>query len=324
MKFKKEYLILGVIIVALSLYLVFHNRDRSTYQLPELSSIERNDITKIEIIGAEQTIELSREGSDWTILPKTYPADAAKVKDMLDVLGAFKLTALVSESENYQIYDLDDAHRVRVKAWAKDVVVREFDTGKAASSFRHTFVKLPGNPMVYHARDNFRRKFDLSIDDLRDKIVLSFAAETIHEIVIKKGEKQSIFSKNPVSPENEQPSSKAAGEKPGAPVQTKWVNENNEIMDESAIQQLLSTLSDLKCEKYIEDKTKAEFNQAVYSILLKGAKEHSLSLYEASKENDEQFPAASSDNPYLFFLPKWRVDNIMKDPADLLGKKEGE
>ncbi len=321
MKFKKEYFVLGIIIAVLSLYLIFHNRDRSTYNLPELSPIERNDITKIELIGAEQTIELSREGSDWKIMPKAYPADAAKVKDILDVLSAFKLTALVSESENYQIYDLDDKHRIRVKAWVKDVVVREFDAGKAASSFRHTFVKLPGNPMVYHARDNFRRKFDLSIDDLRDKVVLSFDKETIHEIAIQRGERKSVFSKKPMLQENEEPDSKAAGEKPVSSPQLKWVNENSQPVDDAGVQRLLSTLAGLKCEKYIEDKTKADFNQPIYTILLKGAKDHSLSFYNVSKENDEQYPAVSSDNPYLFLLPKWRVDTIMKDPAEMLGKK---
>jgi hypothetical protein len=321
MKIKKEYLILCVIILALSLYLIFHNRDRSTYQLPALSPIERNDITRIEILGAEKTIELGREGSDWKILPEAYPADAAKIKDMLDVLTAFTLTALVSESENYQIYDLDDEHRIRVKAWSKDSVVREFDAGKAASSFRHTFVKLPGNPMVYHARDNFRRKFDLSTDDLRDKLVLSFDAETIHEIEIQKGALTSIFSKNPVPGENAEPGSKEAGEKPVAPQEQRWMNEKNELLDEPAIRRLLSTLSGLKCEKYIEGKTKAEFSRPICTILLKGAKDYSLSLYDVLKENVELYPAVSSENPYVFLLPKWRVENIMKDPADMVAKK---
>jgi hypothetical protein len=325
MKIKKEYLILSVIIVALSLYLVLHDRDRSSYQLPELSPIERNDITKIEIISAEKTIELNREGSDWKISPNAYPADASKIKDMLDVFTEFTLTALVSESKNYQVYDLDDAHKVRVKAWAKNLVVSEFDIGKAASSFRHTFVKLPENPMVYHARDNFRRKFDMNVDDLRDKIVLSFASDTIQEIVIHQGDTQSVFRKNTASPENEQSGSDEAGEKPNLPAaQTKWVNENNEIADESVLQRLLSTLADLKCDKYIEGKTKADVEPPVYTIRLKGAKEHNLSLYDALKENEDQYPASSSDNPYLFLLPKWRVDNIMKDQAEIMGKKESE
>ena len=323
MKFKKEYLVLGVIIVALSVYLTLHNRDRSSYQLPKVPSVDRNDITKIEIIDAEKTIELNREGSDWKIAPQAYPADASKIKDMLDVITEFTLTALVSESKNYQIYELDDAHRTRVKAWANDRVVGEFDAGKAASSFRHTFVKLPENSNVYHARGNFRRKFDASVDDLRDKNVMSFEADTIQEIAIQQGETQSIFRKSTITAEKKQPGSADAEEKPTSPsAQNKWVNEKNEPADESVVQRLLSTLSDLKCDGYMENQAKADLGQPAYTVRLKGAKEHSLSLYHALTENDDQFPASSSDNPYLFLLPKRRVDNIMKDPDEIMGKKE--
>jgi hypothetical protein len=288
-----------------------------------VSPVERNDITKIEIMGAEKTIELNRQGSDWKISPHAYPADASKVKDMLDVFTEFTLTALVSESKNYQIYELDDTQRTRVKAWAKDRVVAEFDVGKAVSSFRHTFVKLPGNSNVYHARGNFRRKFDVSIDDLRDKVVLSFASDTIQEIAVQQGETLSIFRKISPTPEDEQPDSSGAEEKPQPlPEKKKWVNEKNEMADESVVSRILSTLADLKCDTYIDGKTKTDLGQPVYTIRLKGTQEHSLSLYNALEESDEQYPASSSDNPFLFMLPKWRVDNIMKAPAEIMGKKE--
>jgi hypothetical protein len=325
MKIKKEYLILAVIIVALSLYLIFHDRDRSSYELPQLASIERNEITKIEISRKDQpTIQLNREGSDWKISPKAYPADATRVKELLDVISGLTLTALVSESKNYQIYELDDAHRIHVKAWSKDDLVREFDTGKAASSFRHTFVKLPGNAMVYHARDNFRRKFDVSIDDLRDKKVLAFDKALIHEITIQNGEQTTIFSKQPPVEEKEAQQQAEKSEKPAGETQLVWRNEKNEAADEAGIQRLLTALADLKCDSYLEEKTKEDFDTPIFSIRLKGDKAYSLSLFEKLKEADTQYPAVSSDNPYPFLLPKWRVDNLMKDPAELLKKTEQE
>ena len=48
MKFiKKEYIILVIIIFALSLYLVIHKRNRIAYQLPEIPKTYKNEITKI-------------------------------------------------------------------------------------------------------------------------------------------------------------------------------------------------------------------------------------------------------------------------------------
>jgi hypothetical protein len=122
--------------------------------------------------------------------------------------------------------------------------------------------------------------------------------------------------------ENKEPGLKEAEEKPIAAQEQRWMNEKHELLDEAAIQRLLSTLSGLKCEKYIEGGTKAEFTQPIYTILIKGAKDYSLSLYDVLKENGEMYPAVSTENPYVFLLPKWRVENIMKDPAEMLKKTD--
>jgi hypothetical protein len=102
------------------------------------------------------------------------------------VFETLTLTALVSESEDYIRYDLHAGKKITVKAWQEDSLMRNFDIGKAASSFRHTFVKLNDDSRVFHARDNFRGKFELSEDNLRDKSVLSFKITDIQEIQIDK------------------------------------------------------------------------------------------------------------------------------------------
>ena len=49
MKIKKEYIILAAIILALALYLYFHEEQRTLYQLPVLPEVSAKDISKIEI-----------------------------------------------------------------------------------------------------------------------------------------------------------------------------------------------------------------------------------------------------------------------------------
>ena len=51
MKFKKEYLILILIIAALLAYLFMRSADRTFYELPPIASLEQNQITKIEKTG---------------------------------------------------------------------------------------------------------------------------------------------------------------------------------------------------------------------------------------------------------------------------------
>ncbi len=47
MKIKKEYVILVTVILALSLYLILRNPDRTLYQLPKVPDISKTNISKI-------------------------------------------------------------------------------------------------------------------------------------------------------------------------------------------------------------------------------------------------------------------------------------
>ena len=207
MKAKKEYLILILIIIGLSVYLFMRTADRTFYELPQIAALEQNQITKIEISKDGQTIVLNKKDNKWYLEPHGYTADTKKVKDMLSTLGGMTLTTLVSESKDYGRYELNDEKRIAVKAWQQETLKRNFDIGKPASSFRHTFVRLDGDSRVFHARDNFRGKFDLTVDNLRDKNVLSFKPAEISEIQIAKDETalKLVRSQVPVTPQSEKP-----------------------------------------------------------------------------------------------------------------------
>ena len=73
---------------------------------------------------------------------------------MLNVFESLALTALVSESKDYNRYDLNAEKRITVKAWQQETLKRNFDIGKAAPSFRHTFVKIGDESRVFHASAN--------------------------------------------------------------------------------------------------------------------------------------------------------------------------
>jgi hypothetical protein len=142
MKIKKEYIILILIIAGLSAYLLMRSSDRTHYQLPQIAGLEQKQVTKIEISKEGNSIVLNKKDNKWYLDPPGYLVDAYKVNDMLTVFETLALTALVSESEDYVRYDLHAGGKITVKAWQEDSLMRNFDIGKAASSFRHTFVKL--------------------------------------------------------------------------------------------------------------------------------------------------------------------------------------
>jgi len=190
MKIKKEYIALVVVITGLSLYLVLRSPDGARYELPEVPAIAKKDISKIEIAGFDNFILLNKADDKWHLGPEGYLANSDKVDNMLNIINELTMTALVSESKNYSRYGLDEDSKVTVKAWIGDKLVREFEVGKVATSYRHTFVRLAGDDRVYHAKGNFRNDFDQTAEALRDKTVLSFDQSVISEIQIMKGTEQ--------------------------------------------------------------------------------------------------------------------------------------
>ena len=312
MKLKKEYTFLAVLIVALCLYLLFHERDRTQYELPVLQEVPAAEITKIEISKPDgTTIVLERKDDRWIISPEAYPAEAGKISVMLESVGNLTLTALVSESKSYERYGLGKEEKIGVKAWAGKELKRDFEVGKAASSFQHTFVKMAGDDRVFHARENLKGRFDQTVDGLRDKTVLKFVPAEVQSIELSDGKKTVTLARKPV------PVDVGAGEEKEAPSpqpQAVWESPEGKV-NESKVTELLSALSNLKCRAYIYDRKRSDFKDPVYTIKLKALEEHALSFFAKDEKNKNDYPATSSQNDSAFLLSEYQANRIMV-PAD--------
>jgi len=314
MKLKKEFFILVIIIVVLVGYLILKNRDRIQYQLPDLAKIEQNQISKLELIQSDKDIVLNKKDNAWYIAPHEYPADPEKINPMLAALEGLKVTALVSESKNYLRYDLSREKKITVKAWAGNTSRREVDIGKSAATFQHTYVTLPNDPNVYHARGNFRSKFDQSVDTLRDKLVLSVNVGDLHEIrIIEKGQ-TTVIRKRKSEPEK----SDSKDKKP----KTQWETKTGQTIDLGKLEAFLTFFSRLYGDKYIDQKQKSDFQDPVYQINFIEKKEHNLSFFDKIDPKAGNYPGISSANPYPFLLATSQVDRIKEAAREMLPKSE--
>lgn len=320
MKIKKEYIVLGVLIVALSLYLVFHKRDRTQYELPVIQGLPTSEVMKIEITKpGGLVLLLERKGEKWFISPDGFPADSGKVNAVLESIGNLTVTAVVSESKSYERYGLAAADKIGVKARTDKELKRDFDVGKDASSFQHTFVKIAGDERVFQARENFRGRFDQTIDSLRDKTVLKFEPSEVESIEVRDAQKAAAFVRKPVpvqvNPGQESKSPPAGG---------KMVWESSEgTVDEAKLTQILATLSALKCKSYIYDRKPSEFKNPIYTVKLKGLEEYGFSLYAKDDKNQTDYPGVSSQSHSPFLFPETQAARLMIPPGDLL-KKPGQ
>jgi hypothetical protein len=318
MKIKKEYIVLAAVILGLSLYLFLRKSDRTLYHLPELPKVSGKEISKIEIIKAGDPIVLNRKDSTWHISPQDYPADKSKVEGMVDIIETLTLTAMISETMNYNRYDLSPDKKITVKAWTGDKLKREFDIGKDVASSQHTFIKLSGDDRVYHARKKFRSRFDRTKEAFRDMTVLSFAINDIEQIKLIKGEQALVFNRKQVPI----PAKKDAETQTSLKAEMIWQSVDGQRGDESRLNRLLSSLSNLNCEKYINDREKNVFTDPIYRLELKGSQVYSLSIFAKMKKDDKNYPAISSENEYPFLLPEWQADNLMPSYETLFQKTD--
>jgi hypothetical protein len=318
MKIKKEYFILAGILVALILYLVLHRSDRTHYKLPDMTKVSGKQISKLEVSKAGKTLVLNKKDNTWYIGAKEYPADSAKVKKMLDVIEELNLTALVSESKNYVRYDLTHDKKIAVKAWQGKTLTREFDIGKAATTYQHTFVRLATDPNVYHAIGNFRRDFDQTVDELRDKTVLSLTEKDIREITLTKDKSTMILSQKQISEQKGNKKDKPGKTSKESETKIVWQDAEGKKKDKEKVKSLLSFLNRLKCETYINDAKKDDFKNPTCAVALKGDKEYSLSVFAKKDKDAKTYPAISSENAYPFLLSDSQGDSIKSKIEDIM------
>ena len=334
---KKEYIILGVIIVVLFFYLLVRKTDQVHYKIPKIEPVKTEDIDKIEIKKTDQTVVLVKKEAKWLIDPQGYPTDEEKLKKITDRVAQLTLTDLASRSKNYSRYDLQEEKVISVKAYQKDKVLREFEIGKAAASYGHTFVKIKDDANVYYARESFRSDFDVKAGELRDKLVMKLDSNEISEVEIEKEGKKYLFAKKmktvpPPAVDINKKDEKKAETTPPEPKKPEeeisWLMPDGKKGNKSNLDSLINQLTNLSCQEYIEGKSKEDFKAEapIYTLKLKGSKDYFISIYKKpEKKGDDdtggdKYPAISSENLYPFMLTSWKADQIMKKPEDLMEK----
>lgn len=310
---KKEYILLAVAIVALGLYLVLRDTDRTHYEIPEVETPDKEQITSLDIIGPSGTLTLKRADDVWLSQPEGYPLDKGKVDAMLDALSGLDIVSLVSEAESYVPYDLGNDKRVIVEASSIEKPLLKLDIGKTASTQRHTYVKLVDDPNVYQVSGNIRRIFDVEIWALRDKKVMAIDRNAIIGLTIEAdGEKISLTK-------IARPVEQTAEGQPRQDV-TAWITADSIDADGAVVDGILSRLTNLQCDGFPEDDQQADMSELAFTLTIHGTKDETLKIYGPSGE--KMFVASSSQYEFPFMLAEWKLGQIRKTPSEVMGLTE--
>ncbi len=310
---RKEFVILGLVIAVLLGVLFVQKRNKVHYTIPDLESFEVEQISKVVLSKAGEEILIQKSGEHWQMGPEGYKADEKKISQITDQLSNLSLSALVSEREHYQVYDLTEEKKITVKAYAGEEPIRNLAIGKAASSQRHTFVLLEGDKNVYQASGNLRTFFDQDMVTLRDMTVMSFDDEIMSVDISTGVEKINIHKGMPVA-DPDTTSAELVSAEP------EWLDEEGVKLKQSKVSEMINALKNLSAEAYIEGKSKEEMKSPSYTLTLHGTKDYVISLFEKTEEN--QYSAVSSESPYPFYLAEWKAKRFMAERNDLKEEKD--
>ncbi len=320
MKLKKEYVLLLLAIVVLSVYLFMRSEDQSHFEMPELAQVDSESIDRLVVSKGDRTVELQKKDDHWVVGPQSYKGDSIKIQNMVRSAADLTLTALVSESGNLERYGLSDNLKINVHAYSGEKQVREFDIGRRAPTNQHTFVALTGSPKVYHARGNIDGTYDHTVDELRDETVLAYDQSEITTITLTRGEQSATFARQETAAE-EKATQEGEKEETSEP-KIQWVDADGNTANTVDVDRLINSFAKLKCDDYLADDAKADLKDPLWTVTLKGEQaSHQIFLFAKSDPESIEFPATSSGSPYAFILHKTRVENYEKEIDRLLTPK---
>ena len=320
---KKEYIILIILIICLGAYLGFKQDNQVHYELPTIPQVDTARIDRLEISKAGRVVTLNKSENGWTVTDKKFPANTDDVNQMIDTLKEIKLSALVSEAKDLIRYELDDPHAVKVKALAGNEVLRSLAIGKTAPSYNHTFIYLNDTDRtVYQANGNFNGKFDKPAADFRDKQVLAFDPDSMKKITLEKQGKTVTLVKAPTAEKPDQKKEDAQKDAPTentTPEKATWKNEDGSDVDQKTISDLLSSLSKLECQAFLNDDEAAQLKEKAPSckISLENDKTFVLNLFD--KNDDQDVEGSCSNTPYAFTLTSYKAEDIVSYTDKLMG-----
>lgn len=305
MKVKWEYVLLALLVVSSGAYLYFGTSDRIHYSLPKIERIASEDITAIEISRGSTTTTLEKQDGSWIIKPPgTWKADPTKINEMKDVLGRLEITELVSESKDYQRYDLEEAKRALLKIHLAPGKVHEIIIGKVAPTYNHTYVMLPGDPRVYMASGDLPRLFLVPASELRDMLVFEITPSTVTGIEIEYKGSRITLSRHA------KPADKAAkGTSSEGAAGPEWTDGRGKAAGTSSVEGLLSSLAKLYCGEYLDDGVRASLANPNIRIALTGAARHSIEIFP---KKGEKIPALSSQASSPFVMPDYKYEEMIK------------
>ncbi len=316
----KRILISVSVLAILVLYLVV-TRVKWSSEVPDLPQWEgRAEEIVINRPGGT-TIKLFKKDGKWVVNDQAYPADERAVDEIDNQLKKLHLTDLISKKGFYNKYELTPDKYSEVIIKKGGAIFRKFKFGKKSSTGQHTFVRIDDRPDIFLAEGTFDLILSKSLDDFRNKEILSIKRDSITGLTIEyKGNKFDLSKV--VDRKAEEKDAKKEDKKARQLVREKWVCKGYESVniDTTRMESICASLDPLRGSSFLNE-PKETLTQSICTIQIRSSQKNmTLSIYK----KDNKFVAIASDNPYVFVIENWTAENFFVTGIDKLKAAGGK
>jgi hypothetical protein len=326
-KGEKKILILSVVLLALILLyvlgLVFSptNRRRRETEAPLFQILNKEMVSRIEIISGSEALELRRAGSDWTVLISGiyFPASESRVDAFLDHIISLKRSKSVSDDpETWEDFEVSESLGRRILlSGSEEKPLVDLVIGKAGLGGRGTYVRHSDAAEVIEADKSFSYYMNLEPSfwsqlklfpdnlDIRDIRRLSlkrragFAPEA------------EPFAYTLIRDEN-----------------ADWIVEGRPdlTLDNGKLDALAGALTAFEGTEFVVGipREEAGFDSPAAEISFTTSDERVFRLVVGNSRPDtDQYYVCLDGQTYCYLAASWRLQNIFKDLGELRGGQPG-
>ena len=265
----------------------------------------KDDPDSLEIITPAETISLVKEGEDWVIGDKKYPASISMIDSYLDAIKnirALDKVGSITSGNNAEKYELTDGKKITVTAKLGDKVLRTVEIGKTAVSSSQCYATVDGGKDIYLVSGGINDTFDTSIAAARTTIVLNLEPSEITTVAITDYTTDKSWAVSRMGT-----GSDLAWNVTGA--------EDGYELDTGVAANWLNSFASLSTRDWYQEDAVLEGTKTLTAKITYEYKDITLEIYALPKENEndlQQYYGTCSNTPYRFKVDEKTVNQYLK------------
>lgn len=269
----------------------------------------KDEPDSLEIVTPQETISLYKEGEDWFIGEKKYPASMSMVDSYISAINnirALDKVGSIANGNNVERYELTDSKKTIVTAKLGDKVLRTIEIGKTAVSSSQCYMTVDGGKDIYLVSGGVNDTFDTSVAAARTTIVLNLNSDEITGVAITDAEDKTWSLS-----------------RMGDGDDVVWNVSGGEIeLDEGKANVWLTSFASLSTRDWYAEDAVLEGTRAVSARITYNLKDIKLEFFALPKNNEkdlQQYYGTCSETPYRFKVDEKTVKQYLK-PLEELAK----